>query len=218
MKPDPAKEMLGEHSERVSEILHALSQPITALECGLELSLRKDRTPSELRARLRASLGTARLLHERLVGFQVLQDAAEPGDTSRPVAIQRVLQQLREDYLPVAQSACVKLTVRCEPAMVRGDEARLRNGFFHLLESLMRICRSNGRLRIWGPRLLRAAVLEVNFSSDVAASLRGQELWLNGDLDLRIARCAFRAAGGNLALTNRTHGKVTGCVHLLLVD
>jgi hypothetical protein len=218
VKPDSAKETVGEHSERVSEILHALSQPITALECGLELSLRKDKTPSELRTRLSASLATARLLHQRLVEFQALQDATEPGDTSRPVAIQAVLQQLREDYLPVAQSASVELAVKCAPAMVRGDEARLRNSFFHLLEFLMRTCQSRGCVRICGFRLLGAAVLAVNFSSDVSTWPHAEGRSLNGDLGLRIAGRGFRAAGGSLALTKSKGRKVTGYVHLLLVD
>lgn len=215
MKPLPIRETLGEQSERVANILHALSQPITALECGLELSLRKDKTPAELRARLRASLVTARLLHQRLVEFQVLQDAEDPGDTSRPAAIQTVLQQLREDYLPVAQSAGVELTVKCEPAMVRGDEARLRNGFFHLLEFLMRTCPPFGDVRICAD-VLSSPVLEVNFGSDGSTSPQAQDLSLAGDLDLRVARCTFRAAGGTLALTRTPGARVTGYVHLLL--
>ncbi len=217
MKPLPIRETLGEQSERVSDILHALSQPITALECGLELSLRKDRTPAELRARLRASLVTARLLHQRLVEFQVLQDAEDPGDTSRPAAIQTVLLQLWEDYLPVAQSAGVQLTVKCEPVMVRGDEARLRNGFFHLLEFLMRTCPPLGEVRICA-HTLSSPVLEVNFSSDASTSPQAQEPSLADDLDLRIARCTFRAARGTLALTRTPGAKVTGYVHLLLGD
>jgi hypothetical protein len=218
VKPDLIREAASKHSEGIYEILHGLSQPITALECGLELSLRKDKTPADLRARLRSSLEMARLLHQRLVEFQALQDAAEPGDTSRPVAIQPLLQQLREDYLPAAQSGCVKLAVTCEPAMVRGDETRLRSGFFHLLEFLMRICSPGGCLRICGHRPLNAAVLEVNFSSDVSASTQAKERSVAGDLDLRIAGCRFRAAGGSLALTKSMGGKVTGYVHLLLVD
>jgi hypothetical protein len=217
VKSVPTRATPGEHSEQVSEILHALSQPITALECGLELSLRKDKTPADLRARIRSSLATTRLLHQRLVEFQALQDASEHGDTSLPVPIQTVLQQLREDYLPVAQAASVELVVKCEPAMIRGDETRLRNGFFHLLEFLVRICPSKGCLRICGLPL-NAEVLEVNFSSDVSASPQARERSLAGDLDLRIAGRTFRAAGGNLVLTRTLGTKVTGYAHLLVAD
>jgi signal transduction histidine kinase len=209
------RETPGEQSERVSEMLHALSQPITALECGLELSLRKDTTPAELRARLRTSLATARLLHQRLAEFQVLQDAEDPGDTSHPAAIRTMLLQLREDYLPVARSAKVKLDVKCEPAMVRGDEARLGHGFFHLIEFLMRICQPHGYLRICA-QVLSSAVLQVNFSSGASNAPPAQESSLAGDLDLRIARRRFQAAGGNLVLTRTLGAEVTGYVQLLL--
>jgi signal transduction histidine kinase len=204
-----------EQSQWISKMLHALSQPITALECGLELSLRKDRTPAELRARLRASLGTARILHQRLLEFQVLQDAGEPGNTSHPAAIQTILVQLREDYSLIARSAEVKLAVKSEPAMVYGDEARLRSGFFHLLEFLMRICPPHGNLRVCS-QSPGSAVLEVNFRSDASNSTTAQGRSLASDLDLRIAQRTFRAAGGNLALTRTMGAQITGYVHLLL--
>jgi hypothetical protein len=217
VKPVLIRATPGEQSERISEILHVLSQPITALECGLELSLRKDKTPGELRARLRSSLSTARLLHQRLVEFHVLQDAEQPGDTSHPAAIQTLLLQLREDYLPKAQSASVTLAVKCEPVMVCGNEARLQNGFFHLLEFLMRTCPPHGYLRICA-HLLSSAVVEVNFSSSALNSHQAQEPSLAGDLDLRIARSRFQAAGGNLAITRTLGTQVAGYVHLLLAD
>ena len=174
MTPLTTEEMPSEQLDGVADLLHAMSQPITALECGLELSLRKDKTLVELRARLRASLFTARLLHQRLVEFRVLQDAGDPGETSRPVAMQAILRQLREDFLPVSQSAHVKLAVKCELAIVQGDEARLRNGFFHLLEFLMRICPPHGHLRIFAGALT-SAFFKVNFSSDSSISTKAKE-------------------------------------------
>ena len=63
-----------------------MSQPLTALECGLEVSLRRDKTAAQLRARVESALVAAKLLHQRLLEARVLQDAGEPGDTSVPVA------------------------------------------------------------------------------------------------------------------------------------
>ena len=144
----------------------------------------------------------------------MLQDAGEPGETSRPVAIQATLRQLREDFLPVSQSAQVELAVKCELAMVQGDEARLRNGFFHLLEFLMRICPPHGHLRIFA-RALTSAVFKVNFSSDSSISTKAKEPSLVHDLDLRVARRTFQAVGGDLVLTGISAEEVTGYVRLL---
>jgi len=215
----PISSAVGQPLERVyfSDLLHAMSQPVTALECGLELALRKDTTAMQLRARLKTALVTARLLHQRLVEFQVLQNAGEPGDTSRPAAVEIILLQLREDFVPVARSAKVKLAVKCESAMVHGDEARLRNGFFHLFEFLLRMCSSHGNIRICAHTLSPSA-LQVNFSSDASTSIATPEQPLAVDLDLRIARRTFQAAGGDLFLATLQPGKVAGCVRLLLAN
>jgi hypothetical protein len=133
---DPA----AQRTERdmVSDLFHAISQPLTALECGLEVSLRSDKTATQLRARVKTALVAANLLHQRLLEARALQDAGDLGDTSQAAAVETLLLQLREDFLPVAESANVNLCLECEAAMVRGNEPRFRNGFFYLFEFLLR--------------------------------------------------------------------------------
>lgn len=60
--------------EAVSEILHGLSQPLTALEVGLEVGLRNDRTAEEFRERMQKLLVIAQTLHGRLVELRTLRD------------------------------------------------------------------------------------------------------------------------------------------------
>jgi hypothetical protein len=50
-----------------AEILHAMSQPLTALEIGLEISLRQDKDFAQMRSRLEAALEIAQTLHARMV-------------------------------------------------------------------------------------------------------------------------------------------------------
>jgi hypothetical protein len=60
---------------RVEELLHALSQPLTALEIGLEISLRQDRDVAQLRSRVESALEIARTLHQKLTQ---LRESMEP--------------------------------------------------------------------------------------------------------------------------------------------
>src|SRR5271165_2215554 len=115
--PSPS-DLAAKQTERafVSDLFHAISQPLTALECGLEVSLRSDKTATQLRARVKTALVAAKLLHQRLLEARALQDAGEPGDTSQAVAVETLLLQLREDFLPVAESAEVNLCLKCEAA------------------------------------------------------------------------------------------------------
>jgi len=65
----------------LSEVFHGISQPLTALECGLELSLRQDKDSAQLRAQVKAALESAQILHQRVVVLRMLLDAGDPGDT-----------------------------------------------------------------------------------------------------------------------------------------
>jgi len=58
----------------VSEALHGLSQPLTALEVGLEIGLRNDRTVEQFRERMETLLGIAQTLHERLLELGAMRD------------------------------------------------------------------------------------------------------------------------------------------------
>ena len=60
------REQCGE-CELAAEIFHSLSQPLTALEVGLELSLRQDSDVAQLRWRLELALEIAQTLHKRLL-------------------------------------------------------------------------------------------------------------------------------------------------------
>ena len=51
-------------------LLHALSQPLTALEVGLEISLRQDKDVAQLRLRVQSALKIAQSLHQKLSYFR----------------------------------------------------------------------------------------------------------------------------------------------------
>jgi len=54
----------------IAAILHDMSQPLTALEVGLEISLRQDHDVTQFRSRVRTALEIAQTLHATLVGLR----------------------------------------------------------------------------------------------------------------------------------------------------
>jgi hypothetical protein len=64
---DRAHERCG-GCDLVADIFHAMSQPRTALEVGLEISLWQDQDVAQLRARVGSALEIAQGLHQRLGG------------------------------------------------------------------------------------------------------------------------------------------------------
>jgi hypothetical protein len=198
----------------VSEVLHGLSQPLTALECGLELSLRQDSTVAELRNRMEALRGTVGALHQQLLELRALQNAANPGNTTAPVAAHVLLQQLREDLLPVAELSQIGLRMQCRPALVYGNAEKLRNGLFRLLEFLMRQCPSGGSVSITGRRG-GAKTLELAFRvSGTPDDLRTGAAASTRELDWRIAQRTFVAAGGRMEALPTLPGSLAGVVTL----
>src|SRR5208283_2894173 len=131
----------------VSEVFHNLSQPLTALHCSLEVSMADDRTAEEFRASVAAALQNAERLRQRLLLCRELSEADDPGDVSLPVPLHRVLEQVREELLPLAESTNCELELSCAPVRVRGDEAKLMRGFFYFLEFLLRTSQENIRVR-----------------------------------------------------------------------
>lgn len=201
----------------VSEALHALSQPLTALECGLELSLRQDKTVAEIRNRMEALRETAQALHQRLLELRALHDAADAGDTTSPVALHVLLEHLQADFSQVAELSQANLAIKCRPVQAFGNSERLRNGFFHLLEFLMRHCPGGGSVTVTARRG-GAATVELTFRvCGGPDGVRGGPAASVRDLDWRLARRAFVAAGGSVEMLPTDSGSVAGVVTLRTV-
>lgn len=183
-----------------ANVFHDLSQPLTALHCSLELALARDQTIEEFRASVEAALHNAERLRQRLLLLRELSDADDPGDTSTPLPLDQLLQQLREDMLPLFESAGQSFELTCEPVEVPANPAKLGRGFFYLLEFLLRCASPSHGLSMRGerkdPRQVEiciagcAARVEAGPSDDCS-----EPDW---DGELEIARRTFRALGGDL--------------------
>ncbi len=103
----------------VSEVFHNLSQPLTALHCSLELSLFRDQTADELRAGIATALENAACLRQRLLLLRELNQASEPGDLSLPTDLNELLRDLREELLPLFESAGQQFDLHLEAGQLQ---------------------------------------------------------------------------------------------------
>jgi len=95
-----------------SEVFHALSQPITALQCSLELTLRRARSAEELQDGLREGLENSQRLIRVLGWLRKFAEASEPRECSA-VNLGRIVRTWGAETLPVAESLGKYIYIDC---------------------------------------------------------------------------------------------------------
>ncbi len=192
----------------LSEVFHDLSQPLTALQCSLELSLRRDRTVEELQADVEAALENAERLRQRLLLLRALTEAADPGDGSSITDLNQLLRELQEEMLPLFESAgqILELRIGRAPVQVRADKVRLMRALFYFLEYLFRYSAAGAvvRLKLENRNSHQA---EINICAQsclpVSPSVDDREA-PQISCEVEIVRRSFRAAGGGFELISHS--------------
>lgn len=119
----------------ISDVFHAVSQPLTALRCSLELALMQQ--PGTLQG-YRAALQDALLHAERLSNctefLRGMAEAEDPG-TPRDIDLNGCLNEAVEEFAPVFEYAGRRVSVGARKAMrVVADPAKLQRALFLLLD------------------------------------------------------------------------------------
>ena len=147
----PAKQPMPiEERSVLEQLLHALNQPLTGLQCSMEVALATPRTAEqyvrtlqdgvELSGRLRALVGAIR---EVVTGRELVvakgsgkQNAADSKET---FLLQPLVQEIVEDLAPVAQATNVRLVADLPlvPSRVGAKRAGVSSAIFRILESVL---------------------------------------------------------------------------------
>lgn len=208
--PAEARESDVQHSF-VSEIVHNLSQPLTALQCSLELALFRDQTIDELRSSVESALQNAECLRQRLLLLRELNQANDPGDLSRPTELNGLLRELQEELLPLFESAGQELELHLQDGtlQVRGNKTKLTRALFYFLEYLFRYSAKGATL---GLRVRPTNERQVEISIATSSCLPvgpgvENESRPQCSCEIEIASRSFRAAGGDFMLVSSASGQ-----------
>ncbi len=135
MTPEVAGEKVaGEKRQLLSELFHALSQPITALRCSLELALH---TPASVPSKenLQAALAHAEKIAQLAGGIRELIQADDPGDTKTELVLEDYLRETISDLQPIAAAAQVQMRLGGSlSGRVMAEPRRLQQALFYWLE------------------------------------------------------------------------------------
>jgi hypothetical protein len=148
--PQSAREATSKGRSPLAHLLHALNQPLTGLQCSLELAVAGPRPNEQYIRTLREGLeltGRMRILVEAI---------REVTDTQPPdreevdlLRLDELLRTTVTDLLPVAQAKGVCLSlVNQSPLPLRADRRSLTTLLFRFLDSVLSLAREGSDLRI----------------------------------------------------------------------
>jgi signal transduction histidine kinase len=88
--------------EYLSEAFHSLSQPLTALQCGLELAVAVPRSQKEYERRIGEGLQSTGSLREMMSALRELVEAEDPGEDAREIELRELLSSLGDSLQKLA--------------------------------------------------------------------------------------------------------------------
>jgi signal transduction histidine kinase len=192
----------------LGELFHALSQPLTALRCSLELAL-SARPDAPLRESLQAALGHAEQIAQITTGIRQLLEAGDPGDAASVLSVDALVRGAANDLRVLAESFQITFQFGGSfPGLVLAEPQRLQQALFYLLEYALVSAAPGSELHLEGGREQADSVVTL-WCVRAPASLAGPHVTpinlkeersraLGRRLGLAISGRIFETAGGAL--------------------
>jgi signal transduction histidine kinase len=154
----PAKpEMRGP----LAQLLHALNQPLTGLQCSMEVALASPRTNEQYIQGLREGLELTGRMRALVEAIREVADGEEQKSEEPETDFKTVLREVLDELWSVAEVNGVRIALDCSSnfsVLVRAGERRLSSLVFRTLESALSLAERGSALRI-----------EIGSGSDAAA-------------------------------------------------
>lgn len=134
----------------LQDLFHKLSQPLTALNCTLELALRKPTSASEYREAMEQALALTGLLIGLIKAERESAESTDPGDM-RPFDLVSLVRTVLDDLNPIFDDSGISLILSCqENPTLRADPDRMSRALFSLVHWSVQNNRSLHRqLLLW---------------------------------------------------------------------
>jgi len=157
---------------RLAYLLHALNQPLTGLQCSLELAAAGPaRRPEQYLYTLREALqlaGRMRVLVEAIRELAEIREWAS--EEAELFFLEEMFRETVDELLPVAQANGVQLSFMKNAELpVRSNRRILATFAFRLLESILSLTRRGSSLRVAATPEQKRAGLRISWNQAAAA-------------------------------------------------
>lgn len=179
----------------LARLLHALNQPLTGLQCSLELALATPREPVQYASAIREALDLTERMRELVDATrEVIEIRASAIGANQLVDFGDLLAEVIDELRPVAESRKVRIAVECVSASpVACERGFLLGLLFRFVESTLSLTRQEGQLRIACKEHSGHTRLAVDWDE----GLRNQKLeFSHSELGLLLAQTGCEQIGG----------------------
>jgi signal transduction histidine kinase len=127
----------------LAQLLHALNQPLTGLQCSMEVALAGSRTSAQYAQGLREGLELTSRMRALVEAIREVVGAEEDGEGElepETIDLKTLLREALDDLEPVAAAMNVRMTLDCpadSSAVVKAPRRRLAGVVFRFLESAL---------------------------------------------------------------------------------
>jgi signal transduction histidine kinase len=152
--PQPAYEKTADTAaggrSSLAHLLHALNQPLTGLQCSLELALIGPRTSEQYIRGLREGLELTGRMRVLVEAIRELADAEQDGaEAQETISVDTLLKETAEELRPVAEMREINIRVQGETAIrVEACRPKLVAVLFRFLESALSLAVPGSVFRI----------------------------------------------------------------------
>ena len=210
---DAKRKTTSEKQQLLADLFHALNQPLTTLQCWLEIATREFDGKQPSREEMTQALQHIAAITRLTSGLREWLDAEDVGDELEMMRLDRSLREVASDLRPLAETRNVQLSLAGpSSAEILFEPRRLRQALFRLLEFAIQTSLPGSALEI---RLSRASCGEMGLTAAVSAQPRaaipdsdcsdGSHYSLEQRLSLAIAEGVFEAAGVRISRTRDRH-------------
>ena len=188
-------EILSSGRSPMAHLLHALNQPLTGLQCSLELALTGSRTPEQYIRTLREGLQLTERMRALVEALRELADMEQQAaEQYEVVGLETLLRETVDDLLPVAEEREIRIEFQSDAQLpVWAGRRRLAAVVFRFLESALSLAAMQSVFRVTTKSEGKDACVEVLWTD--AASAPDHSPFSPPELGLLIARAGWSKAG-----------------------
>src|ERR1700722_1557769 len=211
--PDPAMTQVRDSAEAVQEfnplahLLHELNQPLTGLQCSLELAAVGPRTAEQYLRAIREGLGLLARMRMLVTALREIADIEHEQARPETIGFDTLVCGIIDDLRPVAQSRAIQIDLDKNSfphlCIVRRDVA---TALFRLFESVLSLAVSPSILSIRMNAQIHQAAIIIEWTEENGGGERPMSS--PPELGLLVAQAAWHGAGGQwnseISGTNRT--------------